>query len=67
MVSVLEGSVILAVFLDGIVGQMDEVVIDILGWKGLSGGAYEGLFEEVDGEVVSKENPGANVKFTVVD
>jgi hypothetical protein len=53
--------------LNGVVGEVDEVVVDILGRKGLGRGADVCLFEKVNGEVIGQQDPRSDVELAVVD
>ena len=60
--------IIWTVFLDGIVGQMHEVVVKAgrTQVKRCAGGAQVSLLKEIDVHVVSECHPHANVKLALV-
>ena len=67
LVAALESTIVFAVLLYGVVGEVDEVVVDVLSRKGLGGGADVGLFEEVNGEVICQQNPRSDVELAIVN
>lgn len=66
LVGVLKLPVVGGILLDGIVGEVDEVVIDVLGGEGLCGSADVPLLEEVNVHGFGQQGPDANVELTVV-
>ena len=66
-VAVLELTVVLAVLLDCVVGEMDVVVADVAQGEGLAGSADVALLEEVKLEGVGQERPDADVELAGVD
>jgi hypothetical protein len=67
LVGVLELPVVLAVFLDRVVGQVDEVVVDVARREGLRRRADVPLLEEEDVHLFGQQGPDADVEFAVVD
>lgn len=53
--------------MDGVVGEMDEVVMDILNLEGFSRGPDVSLLEKVEVEVVGKECPNPNIELPFLD
>jgi hypothetical protein len=67
LVAVLELAVVLAVLLDGVVGEVDEVVADVVGREELRCGADVAFAEEVEMQGVGEQAPDTDVEFAGVD
>ena len=66
LVGVFELAVVGGMLLDGVVGEVDEVVVDVLGGEGLGGGADVALAEEVDVHRFGQQRPHADVELPAV-
>lgn len=66
LVGVFELAVVGGVLLDGVVGEVDEVVVDVVGGEGLGRGADVALLEEVDVHRFRQQRPHADVELPVV-
>lgn len=58
--------ILIAVFLDGVVGEVDVDVVEVLGVVLLAAGADVALLEEVELEGVGDQGPYSDVEFAVV-
>lgn len=66
LVGVLKLPVVGGILLDGVIGEVDEVIVDVLGGEGLCGGADVALLEEVDVHGFGQQGPDADVELSVV-
>lgn len=69
LVTVFEGAVVFGIFLDGVVGEVDILVVDVLQvylefW---GGGSQISLFENVEIMLLIDEYPHSDVKFAIVE
>lgn len=53
--------------LNGIVGEMYEVVVNIIGGEGLGGGPDVPLLEEVHMQFISQKSPYPYIEFSVLN
>lgn len=63
LVCVFKLTVVLRMLLDCVVGQMDEIVVYVVGWVGLSWSSDVSFFEEVHIHRLCQKRPDSNVKF----
>ena len=54
-------------FLNGVVGEMNEVVVNIIGGEGLGGGSDVTLLEEIHMKFISEKSPYSYIEFSVLN
>jgi hypothetical protein len=69
LVAIFEGAIILRVFLHGIIGQVDILVVDVgeVDLELTGGGPQVALLENVQLMVLVDQNPDPDVKFPIVE
>ena len=53
--------------MNGVVGEMNEVVVNIIGGEGLGGGSDVTLLEEIYMEFISEKSPYSYIEFSVLN